>query len=246
MPRLGLIAAMTQESAALLRQINSSERFKLGELSGRRFELSGQTCLLVNSGMGVRRASETAHNLVETAGVTTLISFGIAGAVEAELAIGDTILPEAVCWLEEGKPGPRLPLGTWSDGARQAMAQALTTRGAHLYTGTAVTTGGAQMVAYQPGELLHPILEMETAGIAQVAEQKGVPLLSIRAISDGPCAPIPYDMEEMMDEDANLRTGRLLLALLRQPKMLLQFNGMLQNTRIAADNAAAALVAALS
>ena len=55
---------------------------------------------------------------------------------------------------------------------------------------------------------MHPILEMETAGIAQVAAENGIPLLSIRAISDGPRAPIPFNLGEMMDEDANLRAGR--------------------------------------
>jgi len=87
---------------------------------------------------------------------------------------------------------------------------------------------------------------METAGIAKEAAERGLPLLSIRAISDGPSAPLPINLDEMMDQDANLQTGKLLKAVIRNPGILLQSRRMMRNTRIAADNAAVALVAALN
>ena len=246
METIGLIAAMTQESDALLRYIKGWKRITLGPTHGRSFELSGQTCLLVTSGMGVRRAGEAARNLVEMNAPRLLISFGIAGAVEAELEIGDVVAAEAFCRLEQGIPGPLLPLAAWPDAALESAIQVLVRRGAHLFAGTAVTTGGSQVRQNQLGEMPHPVLEMETAGIAQVAAEKGIPLLSLRAISDGPRAPIPVDLGEMMDEDANLQVGRMLKALIRHPGVVLQARRMLRNTSLAADNAAIALVAALS
>jgi hypothetical protein len=86
---------------------------------------------------------------------------------------------------------------------------------------------------------------METAGIAQVAAENHLPLLSIRAISDGPGAPIPIKLDEMMDKDANLKVGKLLKAVIRHPGILVQSRQLLVNTQRAADNAAEALVAAL-
>ena len=50
----------------------------------------------------------------------------------------------------------------------------------------------------------------------------------------------------MMDDDANLRAGRLLKTLIRHPKIVFQSRRLIRNTRIAADNAAIALMAALS
>ena len=87
---------------------------------------------------------------------------------------------------------------------------------------------------------------METAGIAQVAAEMGIPLASIRAISDGPQAPIPFDLEALLDEKYNLRIGKMLMLVLRRPQIIFQSRGMLRNSRIAADHAAKALVAALS
>jgi adenosylhomocysteine nucleosidase len=246
METIGLIAAMTQESDALLRWIKGWQRIALGSFSSKCFELSGQICVLVTSGMGGRRASEAARNLVEMKAPRLLISFGIAGAVDADLEIGDVVLAETACRLEQGVPGPLLPLEPWPDAAREAVVQALAKRGARQWAGTAVTTGGSQVMEYQLGEMKHPILEMETVGIAQVAAEKGIPLLSLRAISDGPRAPIPFDLGEMMDEDANLQAGKLLMAVVRNPRIVFQSRRLMRNTRIAADNAAAALVAALS
>ncbi len=242
METIGLIAAMTQESDALLRCIKESKALRLGAFQARSFELAGQTCVLVTSGMGTQRASEAAQSVIETLSPRCLISFGIAGATETELEIGDVVAAESVCRLERGGITPQQQLEPWTQGAWEAASRTLAVRGAHLYVGTAITTGGSQVSEGQLGDILHPVLEMETAGIAQVAAEHGIPLLSIRAISDGPCAPLPIDPAEMMDEDANLRPGRIFMAIMRRPGIVRQFGRMMQNTRIAADNAALALI----
>jgi hypothetical protein len=50
----------------------------------------------------------------------------------------------------------------------------------------------------------------------------------------------------MMDEKDNLRNGEIIKTILRHPRMLPQLVRMVRNSRKAADNAALALVAALS
>jgi hypothetical protein len=49
-----------------------------------------------------------------------------------------------------------------------------------------------------------------------------------------------------MDENANLIPGKLLKAIFRNPRILVQSRRMLRNSRLAADHAAIALLAALS
>jgi len=246
MKTIGLIAAMPQESNALLRHIKGWKRISAGSFVGKSLELSGQTILLVTSGMGVQRASTAARNLIEKQAVQMLISFGIAGAVEAALQIGDVITADAVCRLNQGTPEPPTPLAPWPKAAQEAAVQALSRRGARLLVGTAVTTGGSQVKEHLLEKMTHPILEMETAGIAQVAAEEGIPLLSLRAISDGPCAPIPFDLGKIMDENANLQAGRILSAVIHHPRVIFQFSRLIRNARIAADNVAIALMAALS
>jgi hypothetical protein len=50
----------------------------------------------------------------------------------------------------------------------------------------------------------------------------------------------------MLDEKYNLRIGKLLLMILRRPQILFKSQQLMQNSRLAADNAAKVLVAALS
>jgi adenosylhomocysteine nucleosidase len=243
---IGLIAAMPQESEALLRRISGWKRTAPETLRGCAFEWGGQACLLVTSGMGERRAAAAARALIAQHAPRALISFGIGGAVEADLQVGDVVAAEAVCRLEQGAAGALLPLAAWPAAAREAAVRAAAERGARLFCGTAVTTGGCQVAAGRLGQMLHPVLEMETAGIAQAAAEKGIPLFALRAISDGPCAPLPFDLGEMMDADANLQTGRMLKAILRRPAVLFQAGRLVKNSRTAAVNAAAALLAALT
>jgi hypothetical protein len=94
--------------------------------------------------------------------------------------------------------------------------------------------------------MTNPVLEMETASIARVTAEKDLPLLCLRAISDGPRAPIPFDLEVVMDEDYNLRVGEVIKTLLGHPRILPALLRMQRNTRLAAGNAAIALIAALS
>lgn len=243
---IGLIAAMAQESKALLRLIRDAKRITQNPLSAHTFSLSGQLCILVTSGMGARRAGEAARFLVERHSPRLIISFGIAGAVETDLEIGDVVLAEANCRLDNGSPGELLPLAHWSESARQAVAAALAGRGARLFIGTAITTVSSQVQAGQlPGQT-HPVLEMETSGIVQVVKSFDIPLLSLRAISDGPRSRIPLDLGQVMDEDANLKVSRLFLAAIRNPKIFLQSRQILRNSTFAAENAALALMAALS
>ena len=246
MATIGIIAAMPQENAALLRCIGKRERTRLDPFRCFRFQLSGHKCLLVTSGMGIQRAAQATQALLKAITPQFLVSFGIAGAVQKYLQIGDVVVARNTCLLENGVTGHFWPLAALSETAWEAASQALQPRAARLVHGTAITTRGSQVILQQTQELPNPVLEMETAGIAQVAAEKGIPLLSLRAVSDGPQAPIPLDLEALMDEDANLRIGKLIGMVLRQPRILLQSRQMMQNSRKAADHAAMALVAALS
>ena len=246
METIGIIAAMPQESGALLRLIKAWERSALGPFRCQHFQLNARDCRLVTSGMGLQRAAQAARALLDTFHPQLLVSVGVAGAVYPDLAIGDVIAARNTCLLDKGALGQVMPLAQLSMAAWQAAEKVLQPRRASLFSGIAVSTHAAQLTQDQPGHLTNPILEMETVGIAEVAAQRGIPLLSLRAISDGPRAPIPFDLEAMMDEQYNLQTGKLLRTILGHPKMLPQLMRMSCNTNLAADNAAIALIAVLS
>jgi len=246
METIGLIAAMPQESDAVLRRIRKWKRTALGPFRAVRFHLLDRDCLLVTTGMGLQRAVDGTRALLAAITPHLLISFGIAGAVNDSMHIGDVVVAGSTCLLDMGLPGQSQPLASLSEAAWNAAAQVLQAYGARLVAGTAITTRGSQMIPQSLEKIAHPILEMETAGIAKVAARRGIPLVSIRSISDGPQAPIPFDLEAVIDENYNLRIGRILMMVLRNPRIVFQSRRMMLNSRKAADHAAGAVVAALS
>jgi len=246
METIGLIAAMPQESDALLRCIRKWKRTELGPFRAVRFRLSDRDCLLVTTGMGLQRAVDGTRALLAAITPHLLISFGIAGAVNDGLHIGDVVVAGSTWLLDMGLPGQPQPLASLSEAAWNAAAQVLQPDGARLVAGTAITTRGSQVIPQSLEKIAHPILEMETAGIAEVAARMGIPLVSIRSVSDGPQAPIPFDLEAVIDEKYNLRIGKMLMMVLRNPRIVFQSRRIMLNSRKAADHAARAVVAALS
>lgn len=246
METIGLIAAMPQESDALLRCIRKWKPTALGPFRAVRFRLSDRDCLLVTTGMGLQRAADGTRALLAAITPHLLISFGIAGAVYDSLHIGDVVVAGTTCSLDMDLLGPLQPLASLSEAAWNAAAQVLQQDGARLVAGTAITTHGSQVISQSLEKVAHPILEMETAGIAQVAARMGIPLVSIRSVSDGPQAPIPFDLEAVIDEKGNLHMGKILMMALHNPRIVFQSRRIMLNSRRAADHAAKAVVAALS
>jgi adenosylhomocysteine nucleosidase len=246
METIGLIAAMPQESEALLRCISKWKPIALGPFRAARFRLSDRDCLLVTTGMGSQRAADGTCALLAAINPHLLISFGIAGAVNDSLHIGDVVVAGSTWLLDMGLPGQPQPLASLSEAAWNAAAQVLQPDGARLVAGTAITTRRSQVIPQSLEKIAHPILEMETAGIAEVAARMGIPLVSIRSVSDGPQAPIPFDLEAVIDEEYNLRIGRMLMMVLRNPRIAFQSRRIMLNSKKAADHAARAVVAALS
>jgi adenosylhomocysteine nucleosidase len=246
METIGIIAAMPQESDALLRMVEQRDCDEQGSYRFYHFHILERECWLLASGMGRLHAANATRALIEAANPQLLVSVGIAGAVNADLQIGDVVNSTNTCFLEKsGLAGPLQPLAHLSQMAWQSAQFILKSGGTELYAGTAITTHGEQFVQQQPGLFANPVLEMETSGIAGVAAEKSLPLLSLRSISDGPRAPIPFDLGQMMDDQDNIRTGKILKTILGHPKMVPGLIRMGRNSRKAADNAAIALMSAL-
>jgi len=239
---IGLIAAIREEIRPFLRLVRSFERGTVGPFWSCRFVLGGAACILVESGMGRARGAAAAEALLAGARLRWVVSFGVAGAVRQDLEVGDVVEVKQSYVLERGTLGGRRPLHELPERARQAAASVLLSRGARLVPGTAITTGGEQ-AADTGAEIDNPVLEMETDAIAGACAARGIPLLGLRAISDSPREPLPFDLKERLDEEQNIRIGALLGDIVRRPWILPRLVRSAGNARRASENLAAALYA---
>lgn len=244
MDSIGFVVAMSQEIHPLLHYARGWRRSPFGKYPGYRFELFGRNCGLVNSGIGLDCAILATRALLAEVQPNLLISFGVGGGTEVDLHVGDIVVGRESCQLVASGLVRFRPLARLPDQSYQAMSQAVEPRGAGVVWGTIITTPGSQTI--QPKtKLLHPVLDMETAGVAQVAEEMGIPLLALRALSDTPAEPIPFDIEAFTSGKLGPRVGRIASTLFQHPGMILQLIRLGQNTEKAAENAALALIAAL-
>ncbi len=245
MDSLGFIVAMPQEIKPFLQRMRKWRRGRCGPFRSYRFEAFGSGCLLVECGVGQRRAAEATRELLAAVRPRLLVSFGVSGAMDAALKVGDVVSVEGGYLLTDGQLEQRRMFHRLSDEAFRAAAQALEPCAARLARGTSITTRGPQTVQTRPADLLHPILDMETAAIAQVAAEKDIPLLSLRSISDNPDQPLPFKIEDWYDDRDNLAAGKIIRTLLGQPGILPPLLRLNRNTNLAAQNLAVALTAAL-
>jgi adenosylhomocysteine nucleosidase len=246
METIGIIAPMPQECRALIRLAGKTERVMLDKFRCYRFQLSGRNCLLVESGIGFKRAREAVRILIAAADPELIVSFGVAGAARDDLKVGDVIAASQTFLLEKDRKSLFNNLYPLSVAATLAAAHVLERRGARMVSGTVVTTRMSDADGLLPEEMPNPVLDMETAGIAQVASEHGTAVLALRAVSDGPSEPLSFNLEAMTDEDFNLSILKAAGMVILRPWLALASLRIVRNVRKASDNAAAALAAVMA
>jgi adenosylhomocysteine nucleosidase len=245
METVALLAAMRMEIRPFLRRVGPNRRDWVGRFPCFRFELCGRECILMETGVGMARAADGSRALLSLFRPALVVSFGIAGASREGLSVGDVVAARDVRRLEAGRTGPALPLPALSEAVFRAVAESLRSAGSRLSWGSIITTGGEQTFVADGSAMENPVLEMETAGIAHACSEAGVPLLALRAISDSVDQPLPFNLADYLDERHQLLIGKLLGAALRHPRLLPALLRLGRNAGLAAENAAAATIAAL-
>ncbi len=238
---IGLVVAMRMEARPLLRLVGGQEAERIGRLRAWAFHAGPCRCVLVLSGMGIEPARKAARALIESANPNVIVSFGIAGALGGGLAIGDILLGERCRLRENGRLGPALELTTLAGAVHRAASKEAEARNARCRRGAVITVRGIHITA--SGNFSMPVapdgaavVEMETAGVAEVAAERGIPLISIRAVSDSPEEPIPFAMGG--GEEFHIRPFTLLGAVLRDPRIIGALLRLKRNSKLAARNLA--------
>jgi adenosylhomocysteine nucleosidase len=242
MATIGIVAAMSMEAKPLLRLIG---KYRTGRLGNRRayfFEAGLAPCVLVVSGMGIEPARNATRSLIESESPRMIVSFGIAGAVGKDLAIGDIFAGERSRIWENGSLRSAIALAPVSEAVYRAASAAAESRGARYHRGTIVTVRGIQTIPLVlPGAA---VVEMETAGVAHAASARGIPVVSIRAVSDTPEEPIPFAMSG--GEEFSIKPFALLGAILRNPRIIPALLRLMKNSSLAARNLAEVVRAILN
>lgn len=172
--------------------------------------------LLAVSGMGKSAAAAAARKLV-LGGAGGLASYGMAGGLDPTLICGAVLLPEEVA--AAAPPGSQAAPAATSREWRQRILAALPTSciagGGRLLTTDRPIGREAKGEAWRSSRAA--AVDMESAAIAEVAAQAGLPFIALRVIVDTATDELPAALIAASG-GGPLRIGRLLAGLLRAPR----------------------------
>jgi adenosylhomocysteine nucleosidase len=213
------------------------------ELRGFRAQLrrGGAELHAVTTGMGPRRARESAARALDALGPADLImSAGVAGALSADLKPGDLVLASRIIETDRETLVATHSFAAAPERlaeARQALAAAnlASSTGALLTTHRVLATGAEKRRA---GESTGAIaVDMESAAVAAEAAARDLSVVAIRAIIDSVGDELPG--AGLHNEHGQIRPLRVAGLLLRRPgdlpKLARLARNMSRATRALAD-----------
>ena len=217
MSTAGVVAALDMEARSL------------GPRTRRRdglFELGGGTLVAV-SGMGRTAAVAAAGALVD-AGATALVSWGLAGGLDPRLQAGTICLPSAVV----ARDGATFATDVhWREILAAAISQHLrVVSGTLLTSAAAIEDVAAKAAAF--AETGAVAVDMESAGVAQIAASKRLPFVAVRAIVDTAGDTLPPAVLAAGTE-GRMRFARLLFGIVRSPREIAAVMRLAQRYRAA-------------
>lgn len=207
MPRIGFITALPAEAGSLHRRRPGFDG--LAELPGGH--------LLTVSGTGPDHARRAAARLLDH-GVSALVSWGCAAALDARLKPGDLALPERILGTDGRAHATH---AEWRGRVIAALPSDLpTVAGALAESPEIVADGAAKQALYAVTKAL--AVDMESAAIARVAEARGLPFLAVRAIADSASMALPRAVSLALTPRGDVRFAILLTQVLSQPGQILE------------------------
>lgn len=199
---LGIVVALPQEARAIMRYCSAYMQAPPGEGG----------VLLEISGVGGERAAAGAQRLI-AAGANALLSWGTAAGLQPGFGAGALLVPEAII----ARDGETLGVDkAWQQRMRQRLSPYLDVVVQPLAESAAVlrTPADKQDLHHATGA---PAADMESAALARVARQAGVPFLVIRAIADPVSGTIPDSVTTAIG-GGEVRVAKLLGSIIMRPR----------------------------
>jgi adenosylhomocysteine nucleosidase len=166
-----------------------TEQIRLGKSDLWRGTLVDQPVILVRTGIGRKNAVKSLIDVMERFPLRMILSIGYAGGLDPDLAVGDLLVADKIL-VPAAESGQNASQASWAiDPALVDVAMTLEVgQNAKAKRGPLMTVDQVvvhpeqkQKLYAQSGALA---VEMETSALVQLAQEKQIPFLSIRAISD--------------------------------------------------------------
>ncbi|MBI3412087.1 MAG: hypothetical protein HY040_27465 [Planctomycetes bacterium] len=240
-----ILFALARESRPFLKSFPGRRRIRPAPFRAWLCERASASVLVLETGVGPQQARSALEWVLNKPHVKDriytpdfLLFAGFAGALSPDLQAGDLVLADAVADVD-GNLWPT----TWPCPSASHLDQLPLRRGTILTTPYLVSDPRDKRRLGDEHRAL--AVDMESATIARVCAERGMPFRILRAVSDDAYTPVSPDLAAVLAK-GRVAWGRLIGALLRRPALMKEMVALSRTTQLAARNLAQALTALLS
>jgi adenosylhomocysteine nucleosidase len=209
------------------------ERAPMGSFRAYVRRASGFEAILVETGMGGKRLKAAIDSASDKGPVDLIISMGFAGALSHDFVVGRVLLGDRfIAWGLQHTDGARC--NTAYKELPYELAEFCAANG--IQTVQVVTVNECFSKDFLHRRLKDDgpsVVDMESALIARLALERGIPFICLRSISDALSDEIDFNLDEISDIEGRVKIFRVVRALVRQPRLLIAFYHAWRRSRIA-------------
>jgi nucleoside phosphorylase len=220
---IAFVCAMPMEVAPIVKRLGLRKQ-QLDGLTIHSGTLAGRGVVATVTGMGPKLATEGTERLLDAIKVDRVVVVGVTGALENETAIGTLVVPETVVDAATGSEHKPAPLGDTAPNGK-------------MWTSDHLITAADRLEELREAGVVS--LDMETAAIAEVCEQRGVPWSVFRVISDRASdGTITEEEFQLSNMDGTPRPAAIAKYFARHPGRIPVMAKLAQGAKLAAETAA--------
>ncbi|HIJ95372.1 MAG TPA: hypothetical protein HPP94_06485 [Desulfuromonadales bacterium] len=239
---IAIITALPQEFRAVRSCLGPGVAVQIGGFKALSIQSAGHEFLLLESGMGFDNATRATQALVAANRPDLIISAGYCGGIAPELHVGGVVV--ATTLLQAAASGVQ-QVAVEIPPVVQRFALEGAADSFRVCVGTFVGTSSVMSKRWLAGLLNNDfpcaVVEMESAAIARIAAENGIPLIAIRSVSDPADEELDFSLDEFCDSSLRIRPARILLTILRKPRIIPQLVRLSGNSRRASQSLTSAL-----
>ncbi len=179
---------------------------------------------MVANGPGPELAAQAVDAALEANAMDAVVSTGLCGGLSADLKVGEILIAD--CVIDE------------ANGMRHTATTPVVDR--RFRTGTVISSDRVAVTVSDKRRLAGKgaqAVEMEAAGVARRALERGIAFFCIRSVSDSAEEALVLDFNALRDDQGRFSRPRIIGAALRRPwtaiPALMQIN---RNSRVAAES----------
>jgi adenosylhomocysteine nucleosidase len=215
---IGIILAMPAEAGALFGR-RTARHLKTHKVLVMLLA-DGLQIVVTCAGVGPENARAAATRLTAK-GVSGFISIGLAAGLDSGLNSGHIVVASGIQVHDAHCPQGLCPVDAAGAGSAYTI---LRENGIAASCGTLLSTSRPILTSHQKKTLFRQTgalaVDMESAAVARVAHQAGVPFIGLRAVCDPAGVTVPRDLSDCLGNDGSISIGTVLYRLACRPALI--------------------------